>query len=149
MSLSQRLNEDMKAAMKAKDKQRLATIRMLLAAIKNREIELRRPLEDQDVLDVLGRELKQRRESLQEFEKAGRDDLVRMVSAEIEIIAGYLPQPLTEEELEALVRQTAQEIGATTKADMGRLMGALMPKVKGRADGKLVNQLAQRILSGN
>jgi len=71
------------------------------------------------------------------------------VSAEIEIIAGYLPQPLTEEELEALVRQTAQEIGATTKADMGRLMGALMPKVKGRADGKLVNQLAQRILSGN
>ena len=143
MSLSQRLNEDMKAALKAQDKFRLSTIRMLLAAIKNREIELRRPLEDQEVLDVLGREMKQRRESLQEFEKAGRDDLIRTVSAEIEIIAGYLPKPLTEEELEEMVRQTAQEIGATTKADMGKLM----PKVKGRADGKLVNQLAQRILS--
>lgn len=146
MSLAERLNEDMKGAMKAQDKFRLSTIRMIRAAIKNREIELRRPLDDEEVIDVLSREVKQRKDSLQEFEKAGRDDLVRTVSAEIEIISEYLPRPLTPEELEALVKQTAQEVGATSKADMGKLMAALMPKVKGRADGKLVNQLARQIL---
>lgn len=146
MSLAERLDEDMKAAMKSQDKLRLSTIRMIRAAIKNREIELRRPLDDQEVIDVLSREVKQRKDSLQEFEKAGRDDLVRTVTAEIEIISEYLPRPLTPEELEALVKQTAQEVGATSRADMGKLMAALMPKVKGRADGKLVNQLAQRIL---
>ncbi len=146
MSLAERLNEDMKGAMKAQDKFRLSTIRMIRAAIKNREIELRRTLNDDEVIDVLSREVKQRRDSLQEYEKAGRDDLVRTVSAEIEIISEYLPRPLTPEELEALVKQTAQEVGATSKADMGKLMAALMPKVKGRADGKLVNQLARQIL---
>jgi len=146
VSLAERLNEDMKGAMKAQDKFRLSTIRMIRAAIKNREIELRRTLNDDEVIDVLSREVKQRRDSLQEYEKAGRDDLVRTVSAEIEIISEYLPRPLTPEELEALVKQTAQEVGATSKADMGKLMAALMPKVKGRADGKLVNQLARQIL---
>ncbi|RUS48494.1 GatB/YqeY domain-containing protein [Cohnella sp. AR92] len=146
MSLAERLNEDMKQAMRAQDKFRLSTIRMVRAAVKNQEIDLRRPLEDNEVLDILSREVKQRKDSLQEFQKAGRDDLVTDLAAEIDIIAQYLPQQLTEEEIKAIVTQTIQETGASSKADMGKLMGALMPKVKGRADGKLVNQLVQQFL---
>ncbi|WP_027091134.1 GatB/YqeY domain-containing protein [Cohnella thermotolerans] len=146
MSLAERLNEDMKQAMKAQDKFRLSAIRMVRASVKNQEIELRRPLEDNEVLDILSREVKQRKDSLQEFTKAGRDDLAKDLQAEIDIIAQYLPQQLTEEEIKAIVTQTIQETGASSKADMGKLMGALMPKVKGRADGKLVNQIVQQQL---
>jgi len=147
MNLADRLNEDMKQAMKSGDKFRLSTIRMVRASIKNQEIELRRPLDEGELLQVVSRELKQRRDSLQDFERAGRDDLVANVSAEIDIISQYLPQQLTEEEIKEIVLQTMQETGASSKADMGKLMGALMPKVKGRADGKLVNQLVQQLLS--
>lgn len=146
MSLAERLNDDMKQAMKAQDKFRLSTIRMVRASVKNQEIELRRPLEDNEVLEILSREVKQRKDSLQEFTKAGRDDLAKDLEAEIAIIAQYLPEQLTEEEIKAIVTQTIQETGASSKADMGKLMGALMPKVKGRADGKLVNQIVQQLL---
>ncbi|GIO13384.1 hypothetical protein J19TS2_29390 [Cohnella xylanilytica] len=146
MSLAERLNEDMKQAMRAQDKFRLSTIRMVRASVKNQEIELRRPLEDNEVLDILSREVKQRKDSLQEFTKAGRDDLAKDLQAEIDIIAQYLPEQLTEEDIKAIVTQTIQETGASSKADMGKLMGALMPKVKGRADGKLVNQVVQQFL---
>ncbi|MBB6729715.1 GatB/YqeY domain-containing protein [Cohnella zeiphila] len=146
MTLAERLNEDMKQAMKAQDKFRLSTIRMVRASVKNQEIDLRRPLDDNEVLDILSREVKQRKDSLQEFQKAGRDDLAQDLIAEIDIIAQYLPQQLTEEEIKAIVKQTIQETGASSKADMGKLMGALMPKVKGRADGKLVNQYVQQLL---
>lgn len=146
MSLAERLNDDMKQAMKAQDKFRLSTIRMVRASVKNQEIELRRPLEDNEVLEILSREVKQRKDSLQEFTKAGRDDLTKDLEAEIAIIAQYLPEQLTEEEIKAIVTQTIQETGASSKADMGKLMGALMPKVKGRADGKLVNQIVQQSL---
>lgn len=146
MSLAERLNDDMKQAMKAQDKFRLSTIRMVRASVKNQEIELRRPLEDNEVLDILSREVKQRKDSLQEFKKAGRDDLTKDLEAEIAIIAQYLPEQLTEEEIKAIVTQTIQETGTSSKADMGKLMGALMPKVKGRADGKLVNQIVQQLL---
>jgi uncharacterized protein YqeY len=104
-------------------------------------------LSDEEVLDILNREIKQRKDSLQEFEKAGRDDLAETVKEEIEVIAVYMPQQFTEEEIHAIVQQTIQETGASSKADIGKLMGALMPKVKGRADGKLVNQLVQKLLS--
>jgi len=147
MNLAEQLNEDMKQAMKAGEKFRLSTIRMVRASIKNQEIELRRPLNDDEVLQVVGRDLKQRRDSLQDFERAGREDLVEQMKGEIEIISQYLPQQLNEEEIKAIVMQTIQETGASSKADMGKLMGALMPKVKGRADGKLVNQLVQQVLS--
>lgn len=147
MNLAERLNEDMKQAMKAGEKFRLSTIRMVRASIKNQEIELRRPLNDDEVVQVVSRDLKQRRDSLQDFERAGRDDLVEQMKGEIEIISQYLPQQLNEEEIKAIVMQTIQETGASSKADMGKLMGALMPKVKGRADGKLVNQLVQQVLS--
>jgi uncharacterized protein len=146
MSLAERLNEDMKQAMKDGNKFRLSTIRMVRAAIKNQEIELRRPLEDNDTLNILSRELKQRRDSLEDFERGGREDLVSNVKAEIEIITEYLPQQLNEEEVKAIVLQTMQETGASSKADLGKLMGALMPKVKGVADGKLVNAIVQQSL---
>ena len=146
MSLSERLNEDMKQAMKSQDKFKLSVIRMIRSSIKNAEIDRRKTLDDNEVLDVLSREIKQRKDSLQEFEKAGRDDLVDNLKKEIAIIAEYMPQPLSEEELKAIVQQTIQETGASSKADMGKVMSALMPKVKGRADGKLVNQLVQQFL---
>jgi uncharacterized protein len=147
MNLAERLNEDMKQAMKSGEKFRLSTIRLVRAAIKNQEIELRRPLDDNDVIQVVSRELKQRRDSLQDFQRAGRDDLVANVSSEIDIISQYLPEQLTEEEIKVIVKQTMQETGASSKADLGKLMGVLMPKVKGRADGKLVNQIVQQSLS--
>lgn len=146
MNLSERLNEDMKQAMKSKDKHSLSTIRMVRSTIKNLEIDLKRTLDDNEVLDILSREIKQRKDALQEFEKAGRDDLVANANAEIEIIGKYLPAQLSEEEIKVIVQQTIQETGASSKADMGKLMSALMPKVKGRADGKLVNQVVQQFL---
>ncbi|UUZ85503.1 GatB/YqeY domain-containing protein [Paenibacillus sp. P26] len=147
MSLGDRLNEDMKLAMKSQDKFKLSVIRMVRAAIKNIEIDQRKTLDDQEVLDVLNREIKQRKDSLQEFEKAGRDDLAENLKAEIAILMEYMPQQLSEEEVKAIVQQTIQEVGASSKADMGKVMGALMPKVKGRADGKVVNQFVQQLLS--
>ncbi|GKS10150.1 hypothetical protein YDYSY3_11500 [Paenibacillus chitinolyticus] len=146
MSLSERLNDDMKQAMKSQDKFTLSVIRMVKASIKNIEIDQRRTIDDNEVLDVLNREVKQRKDSLQEFKNAGRDDLADSLHAEIDILMKYLPQQLTEEEVSAIVKQTIQEVGASSKADMGKVMSALMPKVKGRADGKLVNQLVQQNL---
>jgi len=146
MSLSERLNEDMKAAMRSQDKFRLSVIRMVRSSIKNVEIDQRKTLADNEVLEILGRELKQRRDSIQEFERAGRGDLAEAVKAEIDILAEYMPQQLSEAEIEDVVKQTIAEVGASSKADMGKLMSALMPKVKGRADGKLVNQAVLRLL---
>ncbi|MGP0587561.1 GatB/YqeY domain-containing protein [Paenibacillus timonensis] len=146
MNLSERLNEDMKQAMKSQDKFKLSTIRMVRATMKNLEIDLKRTLNDNEVLDILSREIKQRKDALQEFEKAGRDDLAEQVKAEAEILAVYLPEQLSEEEIKVIVQQTIQETGASSKADIGKVMSALMPKVKGRADGKLVNQTVQQLL---
>jgi len=146
MSLSERLNEDMKQAMKSQDKFRLSVIRMMRSAIKNVEIDQRKTLNDDEVLEILSREVKQRKDALQEFEKAGRSDLVESVNAEIEIIGQYLPKQLSEEEIRALVQETIREVGASAKSDIGKVMGALMPKVKGRADGKLVNRLVSELL---
>lgn len=146
MSLSERLNEDMKQSMKNQDKFKLSVIRMVRSTIKNVEIDLKRTLDDNEVLDILSREIKQRKDSLQEFEKAGRTDLSESLRQEIEIIALYMPQQLTEEEINVIVQQTIQETGASSKAEMGKVMSALMPKVKGRADGRLVNQAVQRFL---
>ncbi len=147
MNLSERLNEDMKQLMKSGDKFALGVVRMLRSSVKNAEIDQRKTLSDEEVLDILSREVKQRKDALQEFEKAGRDDLADQNKAEIEVIQRYMPQPLTEEELEAIVRETVSETGASSKGDMGKVMSALMPKVKGRADGKALNQIVQRLLS--
>jgi len=146
MNLSERLNEDMKQAMRDKDKFKLSTIRMIRSTIKYLEIDVKRTLDDNEVLDILSREIKQRKDALQEFEKAGRDELAASTKAEIEIIHKYLPEQLTEEEIKVIVQQTIQETGASSKSEMGKVMSALMPKVKGRADGKLVNQAVQQFL---
>ncbi|MGN7761161.1 MULTISPECIES: GatB/YqeY domain-containing protein [Paenibacillus] len=146
MNLSERLNEDMKQAMKSKDKFTLSTIRMVRSTIKYLEIDLKRTLDDNEVLDILSREIKQRKDALQEFESAGRDELAASTKAEIEIIMKYLPEQLSEEEIKVIVQQTIQETGASSKSEMGKVMSALMPKVKGRADGKLVNQAVLQFL---
>ncbi|MFC0298259.1 GatB/YqeY domain-containing protein [Geobacillus jurassicus] len=148
MSLLDRLNDDMKQAMKNKEKEKLSVLRMLKAALQNEAIKLgKSPLSEDEELTVLSRELKQRKDSLQEFENAGRSDLVEKVKTEIDIVQSYMPKPLTEEELRELIEQTIKEVGASSKADMGKVMGAIMPKVKGRADGSLVNKLVQQQLS--
>lgn len=146
MSLIQQLDQDMKAAMKQKDKDTLSTIRMVRAAIKKVEIDKRTGLSEEDVLEVLVREIKQRKDSLNEFEKAGRDDLAQKEKREIEILSTYLPKQLTEEELRQIVEQAIAQTGATSKKEMGKVMSAVVPLVKGRADGKQVNQLVQQLL---
>ncbi|WP_212772762.1 GatB/YqeY domain-containing protein [Polycladomyces abyssicola] len=147
MSLLERLNQDMKTAMKNKEKTKLSVIRMLRSEIKNEEIQRQHTLSDEEVIEVLMRELKKRKDALQQFEEAGRDDLVQQLREEITVIEPYLPEQLSEEELRELVREVVQEIGASSKADMGKVMKAIMPRVKGRADGKLVNRLVQEVLS--
>lgn len=146
MSLNDRLTEDMKQFMRSGDKFSLSVVRMLRAAIKNVEIDTRRPVEDEGVLDILNREVKQRRDALQEFEKAGRDDLADQARAEIALIQQYLPQQLSDEELQQIVRATVAEVGAVSRSDMGKVMSALMPKVKGRSDGKKVNEAVRQLL---
>ncbi|MDM5359774.1 GatB/YqeY domain-containing protein [Peribacillus sp. RS7] len=147
MSLLERLNNDMKQAMKNKEKDKLSVIRMLKASIQNEALKQRQDLTDDEELTVLSRELKQRKDSLQEFENAGRSDLVDKVRTELVYVEAYMPEQLSEEEISNIVKQTIEEVNATSKADMGRVMGALMPKVKGKADGSLVNKLVQQHLS--
>nr|WP_258567728.1 GatB/YqeY domain-containing protein [Paenactinomyces guangxiensis] len=140
------MEQDMKSALKNKEKTKLSVIRMLRASIKKEEIDRRHALSEDDVLEVIMREIKQRKDSLSEYEKAGREELAQKEREEIEILQAYLPEQLSEEEVRALVQQVIQEVGAATKADMGRVMGAIMPRVKGKADGRLVNRLVQESL---
>ncbi|GAC89602.1 hypothetical protein KN10_0038 [Anoxybacillus flavithermus NBRC 109594] len=137
----------MKQAMKNKEKDKLSVIRMVKSALQNEAIKLGKTLTEDEELTVLSRELKQRKDSLQEFEKAGRTDLVDKVKEEITVLELYMPKQLSEEELVEIVKETIAEVGASSKADMGKVMGAIMPKVKGKADGSLVNKLVQQHLS--
>lgn len=146
MNLIQQLDQDMKVAMKQKDKEKLSTIRMVRSAIKKTEIDKRTELNDEEALEVLVREIKQRKDSLSEFEKADRDDLAQKEKREIEILSIYLPTQLTEEELHQLVTDAIAKTGATSKKEMGKVMAAILPQVKGRADSKQVNQLVQQLL---
>jgi len=147
MSLLERLTDDMKQAMRDKDKEKLSVIRMVKAALQNEAIKLGHDLSDEEELTVLNRELKQRKDSLLEFDNAGRSDLADKLKVEIEILMNYMPQQLSEEEVEEIVKQTISETNATSKAEMGKVMGAVMPKVKGKADGSLVNRLVLKHLS--
>ncbi|WP_417899541.1 GatB/YqeY domain-containing protein [Bacillus haimaensis] len=147
MSLLERLNTDIKQAMKDKDKEKLSVLRMVKSAIQNEAIKHGRDLTEEEELTVLSRELKQRKDSLHEFDKAGREDLVHKLQGELAIVEHYMPEQLSEEEVSAIVQQTISDVNATSKADMGKVMGALMPKVKGKADGSLVNKLVQQHLS--
>jgi len=147
MSLLERLNNDMKQAMKNKEKDKLSVIRMLKASLQNEALKLRQELTEEEELTVLSRELKQRKDSLNEFANADRTDLVDKIRIEIGYVEAYMPEQLSAEEITSIVKQTIGEVNATSKADMGRVMSALMPKVKGKADGSLVNKLVQQHLS--
>lgn len=147
MSLKETLMQDLKTAMKTKDKRAKDTITMVRAAIKQKEVDERVDLDDEGVLKVLSKEIKERRGSIEEFEKAGRDDLVESTKAEIDVLMKYMPEQLSEEELEKLVRQVMEENNITEKKQMGLLMKNIMPRVQGRADGKAVNAIVNRILN--
>ena len=148
MSLKEQLTEDMKTAMKAKEagKQRLGVIRLVRGAVRQMEIDGKKELDDAGVLAVLSKEVKQRRDSIEEFRKGGREDLVKQNEEEIAILMEYLPQQLSEDEVRSLVKEAVTASGASSPKDMGKVMKLLMPKVKGRADGKLVNDLVRGML---
>ncbi len=134
-----RLTADMKAAMKGGEKARLATIRLALAALKQKEVDERIDLDDAAVLAILDKMVKQRRDSIAQFEQAGRDDLVAQEQGEIEVLADYLPQQLTEAEIESVVAEVVADTGAESMKDMGKVMGSLKAKVAGRADMQVVS----------
>ena len=149
MSLQERLTEDVKRAMKAREagKSRLSVLRMVKASIRNIEIDRKKELNDEEVLDVLAKEVKMRRDSMEDFRKGNRPDLVAALEEEIAILAEYLPAQLSEEEVRALVDQAVSQAQAATAKDMGKVMAILMPQVKGKADGKLVNTLVRERLN--
>ncbi|WP_461239564.1 GatB/YqeY domain-containing protein [Paucilactobacillus sp. N302-9] len=146
MSLLETLNNDMKTAMKAKDKETLSVVRMLKSAVMNEQINLGHDLTEDEEIAVLSRELKQRKDSVAEFKKADRDDLVQSTSDEIKVVEKYLPAQLSEEEVQTIIKETVDQLGANSMADFGKVMGAVMPKLKGQADGKLVNQTVKKLL---
>lgn len=148
MGLSERLTEEMKAAMKAgpAGRQRLETIRFLRAALKNVEIDKKAPLTDDEVLGVIAKQVKQLRDSIVEFEKGGRQDLADKANAEIEILSSYLPEQMSEAEVRKLAQEIIAAVGAQAPRDMGKVMGPLVARTKGRADGKLVNQIVRELL---
>lgn len=148
MSLKQRLTDDMKAAMKGGDKERLAVIRLVNAAIKQREVDDRIQLDDAQVLSVLEKMIKQRRDSVSQYEGAGREDLAAQERFEIEVIQTYMPQALSEAEIDALIEAAIVETGASSGRDMGKVVGALKPKVAGRADMGAVSARIKARLGG-
>ena len=147
MALKERITEDMKAAMKAADKERLGTIRLALAAIKQREVDERITLDDAQVLAVLDKMIKQRREAITQFQTGGRADLVAKETAEIGVLQGYLPSQMSEAEIDALIAQSIAATGATSLKDMGKVMALVKPKAQGRADLGLVSARIKQKLS--
>jgi uncharacterized protein YqeY len=149
MGLKDRIQEDLKEALRNKDEQRKTTLRLALASVKNAEIAKGGELDDSGVLGVLSKEAKQRRESAAQFAEGGRDDLVTQEEEELRILMEYLPTQLSEEEIEARARAAIAEVGATGMAQMGEVMRVLMPQLRGKADGQAVNAIVKAILSGS
>lgn len=147
MSLEQQLMADLKDSMKTKDTIRKNTITMVRAAVKQREVDEKIKLSDQDILDIMSKQLKEKRMSIEDFRKGDRQDLVDLTESEIEILLKYLPKQLSEEEVEEIVRETIEEINAESMKDIGIIMKAVMPKVKGKTDGKVVNKAVRKILN--
>ncbi len=142
----EKIEADLKAAMKDKNEVKLGTLRMLKAAVKNKEIDKKQPLSSNEILEVIQKQVKQRRDSIAEFQKANRQDLVQKETAEIAVLELYLPKQLSEAELKAIIEKAIQSTGAKVKADMGKIMKEVMPQIAGRADGKQVNQIASQLL---
>jgi uncharacterized protein YqeY len=147
MSLEERLVEEMKQTMKSNDKLRLSTIRMIRSALKNKEIELRKKLEDEDIAKVIQVMVRKGEESVEQFQIGGRMDLVEKEKREIEILKSFLPQPLRQEEILEIIDQSIQETQASSLKDIGKVMKSVIPKIGGKADGKLINQLVKERLS--
>lgn len=146
MALRERLSEEMKEAMKAKDSLRLSSIRLIRSAVKNKDIELKREIAEQEIVEVIATLVKQRRESIRLFSEAGRQDLVEKEEKELAVLLGFLPQQLSREAVAELVDRVIAECGAQGGKDMGRVMKALMPHVAGRADGKMVSDIVREKL---
>ncbi len=146
MGLKERLINDMKEAMKAKDKVKLSTIRMINSLIKNAEIEKRGELTDDEIVSLLMKYAKQRRESIQMYEQGGRQDLVEKEKEELAIVESYLPEQMSEDEIRKIVEEVIRETGASSPKDMGIVMKNVMPKVKGKAEGSVVNRIVRELL---
>jgi uncharacterized protein YqeY len=150
MTIAEKIHQDMIAAMKAKDESRLSTLRMMKTAVKNKEIDKRAPLEDQETVAVLSTMVKQRKESIEQFTKGGRQELADKEAAEIKLIEGYMPQAASAEAIQAAVQQAIAEAGAPTIKDLGTIMKAVMAKFQAtgtRVDGKAVNELVRQALA--
>ena len=146
MTLQDRIETAMRDSMRARDERRTLTLRLAMSAAHNRQIELGRSLADEDYVEILSRQVKQRRESIEAFRAGGREAMAANEEAEAAILAEFLPEPLSGDELEGLVRAAIAETGATSPADLGRVMGKVVPQTKGRAEGKAVSDLVRRLL---
>ena len=146
MSLKERLQEDLKSSMKNKDTVRKSVITLIRAAIKQYEVDNRIELSEEGIIDIISKQLKQRNDSLVEFEKANREDLIEEAKSEIQVLEAYLPQQLSETELEKIVVDVISEVGATSMKDMGKIMTIIKPKTAGRADGRKINELVKKNL---
>lgn len=147
MTLVEKINQDLISALKNKEQLKLSTLRMLSSELKNKKIDLGKDLTDDEALTVITKEVKKRKDSAQTFKEGNRDDLAQKELAEVEILSEYLPEELSDDEILALVKEAIAQTGASTKADMGKVMGVLRPKVAGRADGAKVAKLVQENLA--
>ncbi|QDP72219.1 GatB/YqeY domain-containing protein [Legionella israelensis] len=147
MTIKEQITNDLKDAMRAKDKKKLEALRLITAAIKQIEVDERIEVDDDRLLSILDKMAKQRRESIEQFEKAGREDLVAQEQYELDVISNYLPEPLTEEEIRQLIDEAMQQLDAKTMAEMGKVMAQLKPKLQGRADMSEVSKIIRAKLS--
>ena len=147
MDINEKINKEMVAAAKAKDKIRLSAVRMLKTALHNKEIDLMRPLNETEVLQVLSAIVKQRKDSIEQFAKGGRDDLVEKETAELKIMQEFLPAQMSDEDVEAVLKKAIAEVGAVSVKDMGKVMKVVMPQLTGKADGKMVGEKVKALLS--
>jgi len=145
--MQDQLMSDLKEAMKAKDKVRKLTITMLRSQIKQVEVDTRADVKEEQIVDIIAKQVKQKKAAIEEFEKADRTDLVDEANEEINVLMAYLPEQLSEEEIRSLVQETIDAVGAASQKDMGKVMGALSPKTKGKADNKLVSQVVRELLN--
>ncbi len=147
MNLKEKLTADLKAAMKEKYKVKKDVIIMIRSDIKQWEVDKRQDVSDEDVIQIISKQVKQRKDSIEDFEKSGREDLAEQNREEIEILHSYLPTQLTEDEIRGIVKEAIEKVQPESKSDMGKIMGMVMPQVKGRGDGKLVNKIVNEELT--
>ena len=147
MDINARLNEQMVAAAKAKDKIRLSAVRMLKTALHNKEIDLMRPLNDTECMQVISAMVKQRKDSIEQFAKGGRQDLVEKEEAELNVLQEFLPDQMSDDDVESLIKKIIADVGAVSVKDMGKVMKALMPQITGKADGKAAGEKVKALLS--